>query len=243
MHERVLDERAADPQDAALVPEGRRAAVRLELERMAGGDGDRPELVGERLRQLAQVDALPLDVHAPGVEARQVEEILRQPLEPVDLLAHRLEELRACRLVEVLVGQQLEESAEREERRPQLVGGVADELPPRALELREPQAHPVEGAGELPELVGAAVDDRLVELPGGDPLRGGLEPPDAAREEKRGAVADAEREQQREDAGLDEPALHRADVRKRIAQRRREEDDVVEPDRLRDLGELRRRRA
>ena len=182
-------------------------------------------------------------MHAPGVEARQVEEILREPLEPVDLLAHRLEELRARRLVEILVGEQLEEAAQREERRPQLVGGVADELPPRALELRESQAHAVEGAGELPQLVRAPVDDRLVELPGGDPLGRRLEPPDAAREEKRSAVADAEREQQCEDTGLDEPALHRVDVRERVAERGGEKGDVVEPDAAARPRRTRRRRA
>jgi signal transduction histidine kinase len=38
--------------------------------------------------------------------------------EPVDLLAHRGDELATCRLVELLVVEQLEEAAEREERRP-----------------------------------------------------------------------------------------------------------------------------
>ena len=40
--------------------------------------------------------------------------------------------------------EQLEEAAEREERRAQLVRGVGDELAARAVERREPEAHPLE---------------------------------------------------------------------------------------------------
>ena len=157
--------------DAPLVAERARVARRLELELVPGRDGDRAELVAEVLGELAQVDGLPLEVHAPGVEPRQVEQILREPLEPVDLLAHRLEELRAASPRRApRPSSSSRKPREREERRPQLVRRVADELPPRALELREAQPHPVEGARELPELVRAAVDDRLVEAPGGDPL-------------------------------------------------------------------------
>jgi hypothetical protein len=84
---------------------------------------------------VAKVDRAPLDVHPARIQARQVEEILGQALEPVDLLAHRLEELASGRLVQLLVGHELEEAAQREERRSQLVRSVADELAPRTLEL------------------------------------------------------------------------------------------------------------
>ena len=127
----------------------------------------------------------------PGVEAGQVEQVLGEPLEPVDLLAHRLEELAPGRFVQLLVGHELEEAAQREERRSQLVRGVADELAPRALELREAQTHPVEGARELAELVLAPVDDGLVEPAGRDALGRQLQAPDPAGEEVRQAVAHA----------------------------------------------------
>ncbi len=67
-------------------------------------------------------------------------------------------------VVEVLVGQQLEEPAEREERRPQLVRSVRHELAAGAIEARQPYAHPVEGPGELPELVLARVVHDDVEV-------------------------------------------------------------------------------
>ena len=74
-------------------------------------------------------------------------------------------------------------AAEREERRPQLVGGVGDELAPGVLEAGEALAHAVERARELAELVGARVDDRLVELAVRDALGRLLEATDPAREE------------------------------------------------------------
>ena len=55
--------------------------------------------------------------------------------------------------VELLARQQLEEAREREQRRPQLVRGVGDELGARAVERGEPHAHAVERARELSELV------------------------------------------------------------------------------------------
>src|SRR5207244_11363067 len=84
------------------------------------------------------------------------------------------------RLVELLVAQQLDEAAEREDRRPQLVRGVGDEGAPRVLELGELEAHPVEGPRELSELVAAAVDHRLVEVARGDPVGRALQSADPA---------------------------------------------------------------
>ena len=97
-------------------------------------------------------------------------------MRPIDLLAHGLEELAPRVLVEFFVGQELDEPAQREERRSQLVGRVADEFPPCAFELGEPLAHPLEGTGKLAELVRTRIVDRLVEESGGDPLRRRLEP-------------------------------------------------------------------
>ena len=72
---------------------------------------------------------------------------------------------------------------------------VRDELAARVLEAGEALPHAVEGAGELAELVGARVDDRLVELPARDPLGRLLEPTDAPGEEPRASVAEEERGQ------------------------------------------------
>ena len=73
-------------------------------------------------------------------------------------------------LVELLVGEQLEEAADREEWSTQLVGGVRDELLASVVELRELNAHLVERAGQLPDLVVALIDDRGTEVTTGDAL-------------------------------------------------------------------------
>ena len=154
----------------------------------------RVELLEEELGDLGEVDRLALDAQAAGVEAGEVEQLAGELRQPLDLLAHAPEELPPGRLVEVLLDEELEVAAEREERRAELVRGVRDELAARVLEPREALAHAVEGAGELAELVRARVDDRLVELPVRDPLGRLLESADASREEPRAAVAEQERQ-------------------------------------------------
>ena len=101
----------------------------------------------------------------------------------------------------------------------------------------EAQAHAVERARELAELVGAGSTTGSSNVPG-DPLGGELQPPDPAREQVRGAVPDDQCEQQRQQAGLEQAPLHGVHVRERVVQRRREQQDVPERrDRHRDLGE------
>ena len=90
--------------------------------------------------------------------------------EPLDLLAHLLEEAPARLLVELLVLEQLDEAAEREDRRAQLVRGGRDELLARAIELRELALHLVEGDRELAELVVGVDRDRVREVARGDLL-------------------------------------------------------------------------
>ncbi len=91
----------------------------------------------------------------PGIEPGEVEQLGGELRQAVDLLAHPAEELAPGLLVELLVDEQLEEAAEREERRPQLVRRVRDELAAGVLEPGEPLTHPVERARELAELVRA----------------------------------------------------------------------------------------
>src|SRR5690348_16266094 len=95
------------------------------------------ELLGHRPREVREVDALLVQLYRSGVEPREVEEVDRELLQPIDLLGHGGEELVAGRLVELLVLQQLDEAAEREDRRAQLVRGVRDELPARAIDARQ----------------------------------------------------------------------------------------------------------
>ena len=107
------------------------------------------ELGREHPHDLPEVDGLCGDAELARIDAREVEQIGRELGEPLDLLLHRREEPRARLLVELLVREQLEEAADREDRRPQLVRRVGDELLACVVELRELHAHAVEGVGEL----------------------------------------------------------------------------------------------
>ena len=71
--------------------------------------------------QRNQVDLLLLDGEPPGIQPREVEQIGGELRQARDLFAHRRHELALGRWIEVLVGQQLEEAAQREQRRPELV--------------------------------------------------------------------------------------------------------------------------
>ena len=119
----------------------------------------------------------------------------------VTCAADRDHEVGARLGVELLARQQLEEAREREQRRPQLVRGVGDELGARTVERREPHAHALERARELPELV----RDRCrrsasSNSPSAMRAAARVEPADAAREQRREAVAEHEREHRRERA-------------------------------------------
>src|SRR5439155_4261436 len=183
MPEGVLDEDPADLEHALLVGQRDRALLcAAGNQGMTGCSRDRTELVRERPRDGVERDELALDLELPGVEAREIEELRRQLRQPLDLVAHRGQELAPGLLVELLVGEQLEEAPEREERGAELVRRVGNELPPGVLELRELLPHPIERPGDLTDLVRPAIDDRLVETARRDALRSGLEAPQAPRE-------------------------------------------------------------
>src|SRR2546428_9603811 len=103
-------------------------------------------------------------------------------------------------------------SGEREGRRPQLVRGIGNELAACMLEPGEAEAHAVEGAGELAELVRARVLDRLVERPAGDPLGRLLEAMDAPGKEPGPAIAQPERGAERDQRRDQETALDHCDA-------------------------------
>src|SRR5215213_4715876 len=154
------------------------------------------------------------------------------------LLAHRLEELLSRRLVELLVGHQLEEAPEREERRAQLVRCVRDELAAGAIELLQPHAHPLEGLGKVAELVVAGVHDRLVEAAAGYPLGGPLEPADPRRVDRRRAVPHHDGEEKPEQTGDQEASLDQVEAGDRVVEGVAEQDhDAVVLERNRHLRE------
>src|SRR6266511_3439904 len=167
---RILDQRAADLEDPLLVAEAGRTAVDLGLEPVLAALGEGFELVDEKLGDPRQIHGLVVDAETTRVEAGEVEQLAGELRQALDLLAHAGEELAAGLLVQVLVEEQLEVPAQREEGRPQLVRRVGDELAPGVLEPCEALAHALERPGELSELVRARVLDRLVELPARDPL-------------------------------------------------------------------------
>ncbi len=225
MDDGVLDQQSADLQDAFGIADRLRAAVtRSHLERVVVRERHRAELLGDRSRERLELEDLALEADPAGVEPREVEQVRGQPGQAGDLLAHRRQELAARVLVEVLVVHQLEEAAEREEGRPQLVGRVGDELLPGIVELGEAQPHAVEGAGKLAELVQAVIDHGRVEPSRRDAVRGALQALDPAREGPCAAVADAERHQQADEAGDQEAALDDVDRRVLRGERIDEQD-------------------
>ena len=138
---------------------------------------------------------------APGVELGEVEEVGGQLRQPLDLLAHRAHELGPLLGARVLVLEQLDEAAEAEDRRPQLVRGVGDELLAGAVELGQAALHFVEGAGQLPELARVVVDrDAAAEVAVGDLAGRLLEPGDPAADDLGAVAADREGDDEREQA-------------------------------------------
>src|SRR5205823_8056936 len=137
-----------------------------ELQRMLAAQGDGRELVGEVLRDLPEGDRLVLEAHWPRVEPREVEQIGGELREALDLLGHRGEKLASRLLVEILVSQQLEEAAEGEDGRPELVRRIRDEGAAGVVETRELVAQALEGGGEQTELLAARIGQRLLELAG-----------------------------------------------------------------------------
>ena len=99
--------------------------------------GRRPELVRHPAARPRPGRPARSHLDRVGVELGEVEEIGGQLGQPRDLLAHRPDELRARGRVRLLLVEQLDEAAQREDRRAQLVRGVRDELPPRAVQPRE----------------------------------------------------------------------------------------------------------
>ena len=102
--------------------------------------GEDTELVDDRARGVGEIDLALHELDLPCVEPGEVEQVGREPRQTRHLRARLVEELPPLVGIELLVGHQLEEPAEREERRPQLVRRVGDELAAHAVEVGEAHA-------------------------------------------------------------------------------------------------------
>ena len=145
MHERVVEQDAGDLEHSLLVTARTHRSIARQAQLVIRGLRDAGELADRRRRKLAEVELIDLEVHPSRIEPREVEQVLRELRQPPHLVGHRLQELAPCRLVELLVLEQLDEAAEREQRRAQLVGRVRHELAARPVEAGELDAHAVEG--------------------------------------------------------------------------------------------------
>ena len=109
----------------------------------------RPEIVRPQIEQ-----------HEPRIQLRELEQVLGKPVEPLDLLAARFEELGAgLRIGAGAALEKLVEHPERGERRPELVRDVGQEVPASVAvatddldALLEPVGHGVELECELGKL-------------------------------------------------------------------------------------------
>ena len=155
-------------------------------------------LLDRRFNGGAQVIGPQIEEHETGVELGEVEQILGEPVEPLDLLAARLEELGArLRVVARLFQEQLVERAQRGERGPQLVRDVGEEVTapvPVATDdldaLLQARGHRVELRGQLLDLEAARERRRLDRHPAGEvalaKVSGGLRQAPQRRREPAG---------------------------------------------------------
>ena len=171
----------------------------------------RPELVRHADRELAEVHLLGLHLERACVQARQVEQVDGELLQPLHLLAHRVEELLAGGGLETLVLEQLDEAREREDRGSQLVGRVGDELLARPVDASELHLHLVEGLRQAAELVRAVYWQRGGGAPGRQVPRGGLEALHPAGQGPGHEEARDQCDQKRGAARLEQPVAHERD--------------------------------
>ncbi len=216
MENRVLDEDSSDLANPFLVGEreGTRLAVRFE--RVVPPAADAAELRCERLRGLPEIHRGHFHVQTARVEPGEVEEVGRELREALDLEPHLGEKLTPRFLVHVLVGEQLDVASEGKDRRPQLVGGVGDELATSAFQRRQLLAHAVERPGQLPDLVRARVDYRLIEAATRNPLCSALEPVHAPRKNAREEESDEGCGKQRNHTGGKKTLANEGDDLQRV---------------------------
>ena len=227
MHQGVVEQDTKHLRDPLRIAvELDRLVAQLEPHRRLVALRQRRELGGHLARQLADVGRLRPQLERTRFEPREVEQLGRELAHAVDLAAQLVEELAPRVLVEVLVGEQLEEPAEREDRRAQLVRCGRDELLARAVEPRELVLHVVERGGELAQLVVGVGADRVREVAGRHLARGLLEPLHAQRQRARHEVAGQQRDHERDAAGDQDLLADDRDVALDLVERVREHGDA-----------------
>ena len=145
---------------ALAVGEDRREVARqVVVERHARVGPSHLDL-GEDLRdERGELDALAFERDVARLEPRQVEELVHEPAQPLGLHEHDLQRLGVGLLD--TVEQVLQMRPQRRDRRLELVGDVRDQLAAQQLEPLELGAHPVEGVGQLADLVARVRHDPL----------------------------------------------------------------------------------
>ena len=155
------------------------ASRQRQLEIDAATSGGRHRLLDGRLDRRPQVVRPQVEQDEPGIELRELEQVLGEPVEPLELDAARLEELGpGGRVLAGLVAEQLVEREQGRDRRPQLVGHVGEEVaapvaiaPDDRDALLEPVGHRVELDGQLGQLRRAGPDVGPVDALGEVALR------------------------------------------------------------------------
>ena len=138
--------------------------------------------------------------------------------------------LEVAALAQVLV-EQLHRALEHRQRRAQLVRGGGDERASRRLLAAQLLLHPAERAGEVADLVAAAVGRRRrLRALGGDPQRGALQAPEPARERAREREPERDRDRQADGGRGEERVAHEPHGGRHLGQvalRDDDADDVV----------------
>ena len=110
----------------------------------------------------------------PGVELRELEQVLGEPVEPLDLAGARLEELgRASGSSAGALHEQLVERAQGGQRRPQLVRHVGQEVAAPVAVAADDLDALLEAVGHRVELDGELGRSRMSRRGPGEPARGG----------------------------------------------------------------------
>ena len=154
----------ADPLRVVPDPDRHRRVMERHVD--AASPGRAARLLDRRLDRRPEVVRSQVEQDQPRIELGQLEQVLGEPVEPLDLLAARLEELVACLgVVAGPLAQQLVERPERGERGPQLVRDVGQEVAAPVTvaaddldALLEPVGHGVELDGQLGHLGRAGAD-------------------------------------------------------------------------------------
>ncbi len=182
-----VDEQLAQPGGVA---EDRQVTGHVHVE-AAGSSGAR-ELGDGVPQQRAECEVVPIQLDHPRLEPRELEEVVDQAAQPLGLVE------RGREVVGVggydAVGEVLEQCGHRRERRTQLVGDGRDQVAALAVDGGEILRHPVEGRGELADLVGGrGPDPTRVVAPSHRPRHLG-HPPQRGHHPGGQQLGDAERE-------------------------------------------------